>query len=305
MTNGFDDERTGGDSTRLWLRYRCQGAEYLPPEYYSALLKPYIFDGCSDVELFRRFLSRLQLKNHPRVLEIGPGTGRATSVLLESVEPVQLNLLDQSHRMLKFLDNFIPSRVNTSYLVNDAIKFCATTDESFDLIYSLWSISHSIHQFLYRSGLESGARTVVNALQRLLTTSLAPGGYLYLLHFDSTSHEQEIALRQRSKIFTFLRPGETSPSQLMIEQVLRDAALHGQVAFEKTHYVGAPIVYANLEEAMEIFMNFHMEGYFNDSPQVTKVIAELERDLKTHEMNDGRISITPACTVYVCQKPAR
>ncbi len=193
-------------------------------------------------------------------------------------------------------------RINAKYVASDAVEFCATTNESFDLVYSLWSISHSIHQFLHKSGAEKGARDVLNALHRLLTTSLAPGGYLFLLHFDSTSEEQDIVLRQRSKLFTFLRPGEASPSQMMIEEVLRNAELTGRFTIENRHYVGSPIVYENLEEALEIFMNFHMEGFFNDSPQLTTVINELEQDMQRHEMNDGRISITPACSVYVCRK---
>lgn len=285
-----------------WLKYKCQGADYLPPDYYTALLRPYVFCGKPDVEWFQEFLLSHAIKKHPKTLEIGPGTGRATAAFLNLVNPGHLTLLDRSSRMLTWLKDSIPAEVSAELCAGDAIEFCQRTNDRFDLLYSLWSISHAVHQTIFGLGVERGTSEASTALRRLFEVVLKPGGAAFLLHFDSTSPEQVIALRQRSKLFTFFRPGHKSPSQVILEQLF--AELNATKTFRVTmrRMLGAPIVYSSMEEALEIFMNFHMEGYFNASPMVASVISELQEDLHRFQQKNGTISIQPACLIYVCQK---
>ena len=305
MTKSAQPERSAVHRRQLnhsWLNYRCQGADYLPPDYYVSLLKPYVFCGRPDVELFHEFLVSREIRKHPRTLEIGSGTGRATTALLNSINPGRLTLVDRSSRMLSFLKDSILAGVSAEFCLRDAIEFCQETQDRFDLVYSLWSMSHAVHQTIFTLGVERGTREASAALRRLFEVVLRPGGAAFLLHFDSTSPEQVISLRQRSKLFTFLRPGQKSPSQLILERLFAELSATKTFIVTRRRMLGAPIVYGCMEEALEIFMNFHMEGYFNASPIVASVISELQKDLRPFQQKDGTIRIQPGCLIYVCQK---
>lgn len=287
-----------------WLSFRNEGTAYLPPDYYRSLLKPYVFNNRSDLEIFGHFLERNTRGEAVRALEIGPGTGRATEVMLGVQRTTHLTLLDQSWRMTDFLKRRLKPRLASKFVVSDAIDYLASSDDSYDFIYSLWSLSHSIHQTLHRSGPHEGRSKVYSALRSMFYRSLSPGGYFFLIHFDATSEEQTIALRQRSKLLSWLRPGEHSPSKVIIDDVLRELGREGVVEFETKHLIGDPIIYSSLDEALEVFMNFHMEGHFNDSSDVDSIVTEISEDLSRWRERDGTIRIRPGCFVYTCRKLA-
>jgi|SRR5579863_8537 len=285
-----------------WLGSFLPGTEYLPPEYYERILKPYVFSGISDLGLFRGFLLRNGNKAGMRALEIGPGTGRATGVVLGALDLHRLVLLDQSHRMIDFLRWRLGQSGRVEFVERDAVTYLSSIRNSYDLVFSLWGLSHSVHQTLGRLGLLRGSRRVYQALRDLFCRGLADGGYFYLVHFDSTSDEQNISLRQRSKITPWLQPGQQSPSKRLLDRVLERLQREGVVDFQVTHLLGDPVIYSDINEALEIFMNFHMEGYLNNSAGVGDVITELRRDLKLFEAPNKTIHVRPACFVYVCQK---
>jgi len=285
-----------------WQSFDPQGTEYLTPRYYEKLLKPYVFDDCSDLQIFERFLAWGSPKKRVRALEIGPGTGRATEVLLKTLDTPELILLDQSHRMLGFLgQRFGPQNVSR-FVASDAIDYLASMSESYDLVFSLWGLSHSIHQTLSKFGMSFGRSKVCAALQNLFCNGLSSSGRFFLVHFDSTSEEQTIVLRQRSKEFPWFRPGEHSPSKVIIDSVLSDIRRKGLIDFKVEHLHGAPIEYVDLDEALEIFMNFHMEGYFNDTARLKNVLIEVTQDLRRFKQPDGTIRVRPGCFVYTCRK---
>lgn len=52
------------------------------------------------------------------------------------------------------------------------------------------------------------------------------------------------------------------------------------------------------KEALERFMNFHMESYFNESNDVEKIINELKNYFQLFTNEDGTISIKPGCFIF-------
>jgi len=62
-----------------WLEILPAGSEYLDPSYYDRILPRYSFDGRRDLELLADFTKRCSTDSS--ILELGPGSGRATEVL--------------------------------------------------------------------------------------------------------------------------------------------------------------------------------------------------------------------------------
>ena len=93
-----------------------------------------------------------------------------------------------------------------------------------------------------------------------------------------------------------------SPSKLLIEESLQLLEKRGFIKLESTHYKGYEITYSSIEEALEIFLNFHMESYFNESPLLPQVIEELVSYFKNFTDKNGMIKIKPGCFVYKIEK---
>src|SRR5436853_4864768 len=121
-----------------WLNYQYEATEYLPPDYYLRLLKPYRFGGYSDVDLFRNFVAKSALGSGFRALEIGPGPGRGTDVLLEKSLFSEIVLVDQSSRMLSFLESKLTHIESARYVATDAVEYLSNARSRYELIYSLW-----------------------------------------------------------------------------------------------------------------------------------------------------------------------
>jgi SAM-dependent methyltransferase len=285
-----------------WLRHRHEGDLYLPPEAYHRLLKPYIFDGISDLGHFRQFLGEVTIPGNQVILELGPGTGRATDVLLERLRPRRLDLLDQSPRMISFLRNKYSDLSFLRFIESDVVDYFQRPHVAYDLIFSMWSLSHAIHQNFMQYGTKKGRDLTLNALANMFQGSLSVGGLFYLMHFDPLSDEQRMIIRQRQKVFPFLAAPGQSPSKQLIDEVLEGLRRDGVMTWSCKHYAGSPIIYNNLDEALETIMNFHMEAVLNWSGQVRDVLSELTGDLRTHMCQDGTISVRPGCFIYKARR---
>src|SRR5690348_6523025 len=108
-----------------WIDAAINGPEYLAPDYYDSILKPYIFSGVTDLELFRSFLTTAHLRERASALEIGPGTGRATRVFSECFKSAEIDLVDQSQQMLSYLRAYPPAGTSTRLIRSDAITYLA------------------------------------------------------------------------------------------------------------------------------------------------------------------------------------
>ncbi len=288
-----------------WLRVRTTVEEYVAPDYYDKLLKEYVFDGKTDLGIFREFLTQVKPDHDLRVLELGCGPGRATDIALAELagRVSSVQLVDLSNQMLGASERRFSMHPELRYFQDDSLHFLEKADGRYDIVFSLWSFSHSVHQVLSVMGMEEGERYVEGVLRKFFTTNLAPGADFFLIHFDSCSDEQRILMRQWKKVFPIFADTEhQSPSQQLVSSTFRKLSEEGLVNFKEEHLVGEKIVYANLGEAMETFMNFHLESYFNDSPLLPEIIEELERYFLQYITPSGSIEIRPGCFISIVKR---
>jgi len=285
-----------------WLGITTTLEKYIYPDYYDKILKPYVFNGKQDLDFLKE--SATQAKAPAKILELGPGSGRATQAVLEVVKNIErLTLVDLSGRMLekckaKFADkNFI------TYVNSDTMDFLLSAKESYDFIFSLWSFSHSVHQNLKKLGWEKGTQKIRRAISKMLIENLEREGSFFLIHFDSLSPEQRISIKQRKKDnFVFFDASKQSPSKLLIDELFGGLEKDGAISLTSTHYVGAPLEFYSLEQALEYYLNFHMESHFNQSKLIDDMLSELSSDIEKYRDKDGVIRITPGCFMYTVNK---
>jgi SAM-dependent methyltransferase len=283
--------------SKEWLRQGPFGEAYLPARYYRKLLKTYSVQGVSDTDMLSTFVKQ-SAPNDTRVLELGAGDGRATEILLSNCNPSQVCLVDLSQSMCEALGRFKSKVANLQVVCRDIIDFIEHYEQEFDHIVSLWSLSHAIHRRLLREGMISGAATVERAFKRLFCNVLAPKGTGYIVHFDTLSTEQKISIKERGRIQPIFIEGRQSPSKLLLDAVLKSLKDRGHLSFSVKHLHGDPISFSNLDEALEVYMNFHMEGIFNHSEIVGSVIKSLSASLEACKDIDNMITVRPSWFVY-------
>ena len=106
--------------------------------------------------------------------------------------------------MISFLRNRYSDLSFLRFIESDVVNYFQTSHPAYDLIFSMWSLSHAVHQNLTRYGTKKGRDLTLNALANMLHGSLSAGGLFYLMHFDPLSDEQRMIIRQRQKVFPFL-----------------------------------------------------------------------------------------------------
>ncbi|MCR6473754.1 class I SAM-dependent methyltransferase [Bacillus safensis] len=282
-----------------WLNINTTVEEYVEASYYNRILKEYIFNNKTDLEYFKDWFSNNFHKNSS-VLELGCGTGRVSELALElASDSHSLTLLDLSNQMLNFTQDKFKNHNHINYINSDSIDFLWETKKTYDLVYSLWSFSHSIHQILTANGFNKGKEYVQGGLNKFLKENLKRESSFFLIHFDSQSSEQKILINQWKKVFPiFDNHNQQSPSKLLIDEELNKLKEERVIDFTSSHFIGKPIVYASENEALETFMNFHMESYFNESELVLDIISELKNYFKNYTNDLGEISIPPGCFIY-------
>lgn len=277
-----------------WLTHVNSVEEYLTPEYYKQLLRPYTFKGDSDLQLLENFLKS---KHASSILELGCGSGRASDVVVRINPDAIFTFSDLSERMLGTAKEHLPSR--STFVISDAIKFMEETSEQYDLIYTLWSFSHSTHQHIHRLGTEKAKHYISLVIKKFIKENIKPGGSFFLIHFDSLSDEQRILMSQWGRIFpAFANIEQQSPSKQIIDHVLLDLDNDDKINLSIDHMRGDPIVYATENDMLETFMNFHLETYFNTSPVVAEILEDIRSQAEKYRNTDGSYSISPGCYVY-------
>jgi len=282
-----------------WLARTIDEEEYLPPSYYSRLLKPYCSGGRSDLTILESFLSGVS-PTPSRVLELGCGSGRATATTRTKWPTSDLTVVDLSRQMLASLPSHLMARRVRSdicdYLRQEA------DEPSFDLILSLWAFSHSVHLCLgreHRSEVPPG--TGASAIRRMMTKRLGIGGRFFIVHFDSLSQEQRVAMPQWARIDPiFSEVDQQSPSFRLLSRVLGQLDEEGVATTTQEHFNGDPIEYTGLEAALETYFNFHLEGRLSrlEPTELSCAIEEVSKALLRHQCTDGRIRVQPAWFVF-------
>ena len=284
-----------------WLSVTTTLEKYIEPDYYDKLLKRYIFDGKHDLDYLAQWGS--EIPRDSTVIEFGSGTGRATATILEAAQSINLTLVDLSDRMIAACQARFAHKENMQYVVADTIDFLLSTKNRYDFAYSLWSFSHSVHQNLKSSGLEKGKIKVRRAIEKFLTDNLNKNGSFSLIHFDSLSPEQRISIKQRKRDnFVFTDNGLQSPSKRLLDELFADLKQQGIIDLTSKHYFGKPLEFRSVDEALEYYLNFHMESHFNESESVDLILEELSQDIEKHRNADGVIKITPGCFIYTIKR---
>lgn len=277
-----------------WLAKINTVEDYLSPEYYQHLLKPYTFGGVSDLLLLEKFL---QNKKFLKVLELGCGSGRASDTVVSETSSANYTFSDLSERMLEAAKQHSPEK--SSFIVSDAVEYMENTENMYDLVYTLWSFSHSTHQHIHRLGIEKAEDYISSVIKKFIRLNIAKNGSFFLIHFDSLSQEQRILMRQWKRVFpAFTNIDEQSPSKQIIDKTLLELDTKGEITLSINHLQGDAIYYESEDEVLETFMNFHLETYFNDSPLTESVIEDIKEQASRYRNENGSFDITPGCYVY-------
>ena len=275
--------------------------EYVSPDYYNNLLKPYVFGGRTDLEIFENYLDKV---GNPRnILEFCSGSGRVSEIALRTFPNANFVLSDLSQRMLDYTKNKFKNMQNVQYLQSDAVNLMGELNGQYDLIYTLWGFSHSVHQHIHNEGVEKTKIKVKKLFEKMLDKNMLNGSKFYLVHFDSMSDEQKILMRQWQRVYpTFSDISKQSPSKIMLDEIFHELDDKNKIILTEKHLVGDPILYKNEEILLEIFLNFHLETYFNQSNLLPVVINDIKKCARQYKSQDGTFAIKTGCYIYEIEK---
>jgi len=277
-----------------WLAKMNAVEDYLSPEYYQQLLKPYTFNGVSDLSLLEKFLND---KNPSKVLELGCGSGRASVIVVSKIPTADYTFVDLSGRMLEAAKQHLP--VESSFIISDAVEYMENNKGSYDFVCTLWSFSHSTHQHIHRLGIEKAEDYISSVIKKFIRENMAREGTFFLIHFDSLSQEQSILMRQWKRVFpAFADIEEQSPSKKIIDKTLLELDAKGEITLSINHLQGDAIHYKSEDEVLETFMNFHLETYFNNSSFIESIIHDIKMGISKCRNGNGSYKITPGCYIY-------
>lgn len=239
----------------------------------------------------------LENRKFLKVLESGCGSGRASDTVVSETSNANYTFSDLSERMLEAAKQHLPE--NSSFIVSDAVEYMENTENVYDLVYTLWSFSHSTHQHIHRLGIEKAEDYISSVIKKFIRQNIAKKGSFFLIHFDSLSHEQRILMRQWKRVFpAFTNIDEQSPSKQIIDKILLELDTKGEITLSINHLQGDAIHYKSEDEALETFMNFHLETYFSNSPFAESVIGDIRGQISKYRNDDGSYDIAPGCYVY-------
>ena len=284
-------------------------SDYVAPYDYDRLLKPYSTRSVEDLELFAEFVNEVSpaiegnKSKFNKVLELGCGHGRSTQAFMDTAESQDMYLLDLSPKMLERTRRRYASLNNVRYIQSDTTTHLEASDQQYDLIYSLWSFSHSVHQILTSADMEEGKLRVKAAIRRMIVEMMKPGSGFFIIHVDSKSEEQTILFRQWAKLFPIFKDeGVQTPSKLIFDEVLEALSQEGIIKYEVDHIEMDGQEYSSFEELLDIFLNFHLESQFNDSHDIGDIIDGIKAYSEQFKQPDGTYIIKPGCFIYKAVK---
>ena len=272
------------------------GSEYLAPEYYDRILKKYgTQDGLhEDLDLLADFLKKRS--SNGTILELGCGSGRATRIITNSGHYHDLTVTDLSKQMLSFVQQEEGSKIS-EYEQSDHIEYLQKTKKEFDTVISLWSLAHSVFPWYAKHG-QDAFKLIEDILTSFFAKNLKSGGAAFIIQTDGASEEQKLIKKSwflgdgiltKGQLETDYYTDFQSPSIRILNSVF--ATLINNKVFDSagtsvTQVLGNEIEYESLDEALEIFMNFHLEGEFNGTAAFTPVYdflkSEFEKIIQTH-----------------------
>lgn len=281
-----------------WLRYYPNGVtDYLPPDYYDSLLKPYTFGGKSDLELFLDDVHERFNPPNDDILEMGSGSGRATDALLSSgIRYRTLDLVDISHDMVTRAREKYANVQGVSVFESDILDYMESTPKAYSYVYSLWGFSYSVHHHMNTIGIRAGRKYAEEVVTKFISHNLVPGGSMFIVHPDTLSDEQRILKSLRQPAVSRVKDKQSS-SKRLLDAVLEKLKIQGLIDTQCTHFKGDSIHYLGMEEALEIFLNFHLHASLNRSRRLIGAVDTLTIEFAQYQQGD-EILISPGCFVY-------
>jgi hypothetical protein len=80
-------------------------------------------------------------------------------------------------------------------------------------------------------------------------------------------------------------PKKKTPSEILLPQILCDTGHKF-----KWDYVEGVVEYPSIDKALEVTMNFHLKGFFNDKPELPVVYTLVRSNLENFE-KEGKIKM--------------
>ena len=88
----------------------------------------------------------------------------------------------------------------------------------------------------------------------------------------------------------------------MLDKIFHELDDKNKIILTEKHLVGDPILYENEEMLLEIFLNFHLETYFNKSNLLPVVINDIKKCARQYKSQDGTFAIKTGCYIYEIEK---
>ncbi|MFF3569231.1 class I SAM-dependent methyltransferase [Nocardia jiangxiensis] len=271
---------------------------YANAQVYEDMLPPHYYHGREDIDLVRDHLRNIYGNPHQhkglRVLDLGCGPGRVTSVLADYADT--LTGTDKSSGMITQFSSQFPDAEAHCIDTETVVAQFAGQHRRFDLIGSFWSMSYPLLECFettssdgvtVTSDLDTGtarAHTLINHLIDLL----APNGRLVMLFFDAATPEQHLVTRLWERIHPFPGTGRDFTWNLLLHELHdAEAAGRGQLT---THRIPGIALTPNIDAALQWFRIGHLNSFgpLADDPEVIGEITEFAR---AHEHSDGRVLI--------------
>lgn len=281
-----------------WLHYHPDTiTTYLPPGYYDRLLKKYTFNGKSDLDFFQDYVNTHFKPQKEDILEMGFGSGRATDLLVggdtgfHSLDLVDLSRDMVAHGRKKYAD--IPG---VSIFEDDTLDYLQSSTKSYSAAFSLWGFSYSVHHHMNELGIRAGTKYAERVISKFITQNLRCDGSIFIVHPDILSDEQRILKSLRQPTISRTKDKQSS-SKRVLDSTLEKLEQQGLVKAECTHLRGDAIRYSSSEEALEVFLNFHMHGSLNRSRRLLRAIDTLKGEFVKFQQGD-EVFISPGCFIY-------
>lgn len=281
-----------------WLYYHPDTiTTYLPPDYYGKLLKPYTFNGKTDLELFTGYVHEHFQPQVEDVLEMGSGSGRATDALLcTGVGFHTLDLVDLSADMAAHSREKYANVPGVAVFESDLLNYLQASTKSYSAAFSLWGFSYSVHHHMNDMGIRAGRQYAEDVIAKFITQNLRSGGSMFIVHPDILSDEQRALKTLRQPTISKTKDKQSS-SKRVLDSVLERLEKCGLVQADCTHLQGDPIRYSSMDEALEVSLNFHMHGSLNRSRRLVRVIDILQKEFAKFQLGD-EVFISPGCFIY-------
>lgn len=286
------------------------GTEYLAPQYYDTLLKRYAarYNNEEDLDLLSTFIK--ERPKNKNVLELGCGSGRGTQVIAQDAKYEVLTLTDLSKQMLEYVK--LSHAFDRSTCVNvDHFTYLQETTKNYDLVVSLWSLAHSMFPWFQMHGVQSFS-IVESIITKFISTNLNSEGRIFIIQTDGASEEQSLIKRSwflgddsKQQLETQYYKDLQSPSIWILSKVFENLIKQNVLNPIQTNInrvPGAEIEYTSVDEALEIFMNFHLEGEFNESDRFDAVYAFLKNEFEKIQTQKGKLAIGTGFWMYRAQK---